>query len=197
MSRQRPEFLAPTPDLAPSTYFTGIKMPKIKSTTPARELTAERARERLSYDPLTGEFRWKTPPNGRIAGQKAGTWHRSGYLAIQIDRRLHYAHRLAWLMVHGCWPTAQIDHLDGDRGNNALANLRDAAPKTNSENRRCAQPGNSTGLLGVCWVAQRGKYAAQIKTGGKHLNLGRYATAEEAHQVYLQAKRRLHAGNTL
>ena len=113
-----------------------------------------------------------------------------------IDEREYSAHRLAWLYVHGAWPTGQIDHINGDRGDNRISNLRDVTPALNTQNqRRAARSNKSSGLLGV--TANRGRWLAQISIGGKSRNLGRYATPEEAHAVYVAAKRVLHAGCTL
>jgi hypothetical protein len=161
-------------------------------------VTCEELRSLLSYDGSSGLFTWRGARSQLRAGSPAGQiWEkrRSKYWVIRIRRRLYQAHRLAWLYVHGSWPLHQIDHIDGDGLNNAIANLRDVPARVNSENRRRAKPSSKTGLLGV-FVAGR-RYGAQITVRGVNHNLGRFDTAEAAHAAYLGAKRELHEGCTL
>jgi hypothetical protein len=89
---------------------------KIAVSDTSRELTAERLREVLNYNPGTGVFTWRVQtgrraPVGAIAG--CITWY--GYIAIKIDCCRHLAHRLAWFYVTGAWPKDQIDHINGNR----------------------------------------------------------------------------------
>ena len=171
-------------------------MPKSNFSTPDQELTAELARELLSYDPATGQFLWKIPGKGRQMHRQVGCISNRGYLRIVINRRTYPSHRIAWLISYGKWPADQIDHINCVKHDNRLANLREATSTTNGENQRRAQSDNKCGVLGV-EAAPNGKFRSRIKTGGRLIHLGSFATPEEAHQVYLQAKRRLHAGNTL
>lgn len=158
----------------------------------------ERLREVLSYEPITGEFRWRASLGRRPvkAGDVAG-FLRNGYWTIGLDDRDYPAHRLAWLYVYGVWPTGQIDHMNGKRTDNRLANLRDVTGAINSQNQRRPRIDNTTGLLGVGYDKRRKKFRAQIQTNGVNRFLGRFSTAEEAHAVYLAAKRSAHEGCTL
>src|SRR5260370_40019772 len=96
------------------------------------ELTQERLHSLLDYDPDSGVFRWKCSCDHgrrgrRSAGDVAGGWaggRNSAYWMIGIDYRRYLAHRLAWFYVHGEWPPHQIDHIDLDKTNNTLVNLR-------------------------------------------------------------------------
>lgn len=162
-------------------------------------LSAARLRELLHYDPETGAFtRLKTAGSVAPAGSSPGCINKSGYLVIRLDYRLYYAHRLAWLYVHGEWPTDQIDHINGIKADNRLHNLRNVTAQANVQNvRGPAVHNKSSGLLGATWSARTKKWHAQIGVDMKHINLGKYATAEEAHQAYLTAKRRLHPGCTI
>jgi hypothetical protein len=100
-------------------------------------LTAERLREILGYDPETGLFT-RLVRTGRIrAGEVAGTAHSRGYRSIVIDGRVYLSHRLAWLYVHGEWPPEQIDHINRNRADNRLVNLR--AAKQSQNNVRAAE----------------------------------------------------------
>jgi len=112
-----------------------------------------------------------------------------------IDQANYLAHRLAWLYVTGHWPLVHVDHIDGNRKNNAFSNLREADRKTNAQNMRMAHRDNKTGLLGV--TAHRKTFVANILVDGCQLRIGRFATAEEAHAAYLNAKRAMHKGCTL
>lgn len=161
-------------------------------------LTAQTVRELLDYAPETGVLKWRVnrPPRG-IAGSVAGCVMRNGYIAISFHGVRFYAHRLAWLHHTGEWPMNHIDHIDGNPLNNAIANLRDVSPKTNMQNLRRAMASSASGLMGASFDPKKGKWAACIKYLGKTLHLGRFDTAEEAHAVYIAAKRRLHAGCTI
>ena len=158
-------------------------------------LKAERLRELLNYDPETGVFTWRVSRRATARpGSVAGTITPKGYRAIWIGAN-YRAHRLAWLYVHGEWPSGEIDHIDGNRANNAIANLRDVSTSFNHENLRKARSDSRHGFLGVSPMGKRWK--ARITVRGKFQHLGIYDTPEEAHAVYLEAKRRLHAGCTI
>lgn len=158
------------------------------------DLTAERLREVLAYDPETGIFRWKVSrPNGVKPGNIAGTSHKDGYRYIKVLGSNWKAHRLAWLYVYGEWPKDVIDHINGESSDNRIANLRDVDRVVNAQNQRRAHKSNkSTGLIGA--AKNWGQFRAGIRIGGKMKHLGNFKTPEEAHQAYLTAKRELHQG---
>lgn len=104
-----------------------------------------------------------------------------------------YVHRLAWLYVHGEWPTEQIDHINQNPVDNRIANLRPADKSQNVQNIDAAY--GSSGYRGVSFDSRCGdgnSWRARIMVDGKSHSLGYYATAEEAHDAYLAAKRELH-----
>lgn len=159
-------------------------------------LTAQEASKLFSYSPDTGEFLWATKPGrGVAAGSAAGRITKDGYREIGIRGRLIGAHRLAWLISYGRWPTGEIDHINGVRSDNRIANLREVPRRINAHNLHKANRNNKTGFLGV--HASRGKFRASIVHMGKTIHIGCYATAEEAHVAYIEAKRRLHEGCVL
>jgi hypothetical protein len=147
-------------------------------------LTAEYLREILDYDPETGEFRWKWRDdrakswNVKWAGTVAGTLCH-GYIRVTVDYRFRKAHRLAWLYVYGAWPANQIDHINNDRADNRITNLREA---TNQENNRNVglRKTNSTGITGVSWHKRLQKYQAHIMVDKKSIYLGLFPTLEAA-----------------
>ena len=158
-------------------------------------LTVQTLYEKLHYDPETGIFTWKIKNNRTEIGQIAGSMS-GGYLLCGIDQSTHSMHRLAWLYVHGDWPKYQIDHINGNRTDNRIANLRDVSHSMNQQNRRTAQC-DAQGLQGTALLANGKGWRAALKLNGKVVVLGIFKTTELAHDAYLAGKRRLHPGNTL
>ncbi|MBO1034239.1 HNH endonuclease [Delftia sp. SD018] len=158
-------------------------------------LTDIQLRSLLKYDPDTGQFERLVRMGRYQAGTQVGAKMRSGYIAIRINFKLYYAHRLAWLYVHGAWPPDQVDHINGARDDNRIANLRLADRFRNTQNLRSAKAGNKSGLLGVS--PHQNRWRAFLHVHGKTHHLGLYNTPEEAHAAYVEAKRSMHEGNTL
>ncbi len=161
------------------------------------ELTADRLREVVTYDPTTGAFRNACSRKKVRIGEIAGTVDKSvGYIVLCIDRRRYYGHRLAFLYMTGRWPDECVDHINGDRIDNRWANLRSVSRSINQQNMRRAMHGSSSGLLGA--HRKRGRWSSQIRTvDGQLMRLGTFDTAEEAHVAYVTAKRKLHEGCAL
>ena len=154
-----------------------------------------RALALLSYEPETGVFRYLSKTGARAAGDVAGSRHSEGYVRLKIDGVGYGAHRIAWLMVTGRLPLGQIDHINGVRDDNRMANLRDVPALINCQNRRFASARNKTGVLGV--VPAGDKFSAYIGSGYGCSNLGTFDTKEEAGAAYVAAKRVAHEGCTL
>lgn len=146
-------------------------------------LTSARLRELLIYDPLTGVFTYRISRRGGVrAGAVAGCPNAKGYIVIKIDMVLYYAHRLAWLYVHGVWPPDQIDHKDTVCHHNWIANLRLATGFQNYANRRRYR-NNKSGFKGV--YQRHGRWQARIIKDGNHRHIGIFDTPEEAHAAYV------------
>ena len=164
----------------------------------AKKITREQIAARLDYNPQTGVFTWRTvlPFSSVRVGGVAGSMTSTGYIEIYIEFARYRAHHLAWVLTYGVWPNDLIDHVDGNRSNNAIANLREATKTTNAQNQRRAQRHNRLGILGV--TQRKGDHAkpfqAMITVSGKAKYLGVFETAAEAHAAYLTAKRKLHEG---
>lgn len=158
------------------------------------KLTAERLRELLHYDPETGVFTRRVRCGRSPAGSVAGHNRKSGYAAVSVCNKLYLAHRLAWLYVYGHWPHKDIDHIDGNGLNNRLSNLRECVPGENHQNV-APHKDNISGLLGVTWDKQTGRWRSRIMIERRQVNLGRFDTPEEAHAAYLAAKKNLHTFN--
>jgi hypothetical protein len=149
-------------------------------------MDAECLRSILSYDPGTGDFKWLISKPRVRAGDVAGSVRVNGYRQIVVAQRRYYAHRLAWFYVHERWPTKQIDHVDGDKLNNRIANLREATNQQNQCNRGL-RADNSTGFKGVVWHKQRSKWCARLCVSGRQIHLGLFSCPVEAHRAYVEA----------
>jgi hypothetical protein len=147
-------------------------------------LTQEKLKEWLSYDPLTGVFRWKKNPRehmgdrmtGRIAGCKCRT---NGYVIIQFKGCRDYAHRLAVLYMTGEMPKALVDHANRDKADNRWSNLRPASKSQNAINNG-KKAIRSSRYRGVSLDRKRDKWLAKIKANGKERYIGLYSSEDEA-----------------
>jgi hypothetical protein len=158
-------------------------------------LTIDEARRRLAYDPDTGRLTWKACHDSTRIGTEAKSLDVAGYVQVNVAGTMLKGHRLAWFLHYGEWPDGHIDHINGIRNDNRIANLRVVTNAINCQNKRKALPKSKTGVLGVVKVGQR--FQANIHHNRKKHYLGTYDTPEQAHAVYVEAKRQLHAGCTL
>lgn len=156
-------------------------------------------RNLLDYDQNTGAFTWKVGRAGsKGVGSIAGEVNSRGYVRLCVNGWRPTGHRLAWLLTYGEWPEGNIDHINGDRADNRIANLRVVSSLVNSQNRhRAARTNKTTGLLGASFDRKREKYVARIRHNGRVITIGRYGTAEAAHAAYLDVKRQIHEGCTI
>lgn len=155
-------------------------------------LTLERAKELLQYDAITGILTWRKSVNSRsIPGAVAGSQSNRGYHRIKIDGERYQAHRVAWLLYHGAWPTAQIDHVDNNRSNNAIANLRDCSGSQNQHNQPVRRA-NRSGIKGVSWCTTKEKWHVQARTSGAIHQGGYFSSLEDAGRAATELRNRLH-----
>ncbi|MDM0086898.1 MULTISPECIES: HNH endonuclease signature motif containing protein [unclassified Variovorax] len=159
---------------------------------PGQPFTAEQLRAVVSYCPETGVF------TSHLTGRPIGFLVKAkGYVCLGVLGKKCNAHHLAWLLAYGEWPKGEIDHRDGVKTNNRLANLRDVSRDVNSQNQLRAHSRSTSGLLGVSADPKRGKWKASIFRESRKHFLGRFDTPELAHACYVQEKRRLHPGCTI
>lgn len=130
-----------------------------------------RLRELLHYDPDTGIFTRKTSRGGCKVNSHVGTANADGYLMVELDFRTYSLHRLAWFYVTNRWPENEIDHINGDRADNRLVNLREATHLQNSRNQGLRKS-NKSGVKGVSWEGRRSKWRASAMVSGKKIHLG-------------------------
>lgn len=166
-------------------------------------LDPEYIRSVLSYDRDSGEFRWLDRPsshfskswvgerwNKRTAGTIAGSFDAEGYRQIKIDGQVYRAHRVAWVLENGEWPAGEIDHINGNKSDNAISNLRIVTTSENARNRKLPIS-NKSGVVGVCWVASRNKWMASITVNSRFINLGYFGDLAQAAARRAQAQEEL------
>lgn len=110
-----------------------------------------------------------------------------GYLVVKLAGRSFKQHRVIWYMHHKEWPNGDIDHINQDKQDNSIDNLRVVSKSLNSHNIRQSNKGSKSGYRGV--YPLKGKWAAKIEVAGERIYLGVYNTPEEAHDAYLKAKK--------
>lgn len=149
-------------------------------------------RELLIYEADTGRFYWKRRElawfpnkrlqavwNSRFAGQAAGyTKTQNGYLKIGVLRRQFLTHRVAWAIVHNEWPEHEIDHINGNRADNRMENLRSVTAQVNRRN--AARRANRDMHVGVTFCKRLKKWIARITVSNVTYHIGVFATVEEA-----------------
>lgn len=154
--------------------------------------TQDRVRQLFDYDEGTGVLTFRARPvsefatpraaatfAGKCEGKPAGWRHVAGYVAMRVDGKDMLAHRVAWLWCHGVLPDDEIDHINGDRSDNRLGNLRLATKVENSHNQSLRVT-NKSGVNGVFKDSRRGGWRVEIVCLGRSRYLGAYKTIEEA-----------------
>jgi len=148
------------------------------------DLTQEKLRELLHYDPLTGVFTRRVALSNRVKiGEVAGCDRPDGYLIFNVLGKLCLAHRLAWLYVYGTWPREELDHKNGDRKDNRIDTLREATHTENVRNSK-VHWNNTSGFKGVSWSKEKRKWYARIMFNRMVIRLGYFRTAEAASEAY-------------
>lgn len=161
--------------------------------------SVETLRELFDYNPETGSLTWRERPattwrmrgwNTRFAGQAAGSPNTNGYLQVPVAGRLLFVHRIAWKIVHGGEPPAEIDHINLNRADNRIANLRAACATMNKANRP-VQRNSFTGIKGITLV-KGGRFRARVMLNRREYYVGTFDTAEKAKQARDAKAREIH-----
>lgn len=143
-------------------------------------ITQDRLKHLLDYNSDNGLFYWKVQKGSSAPGSLAGTINKNGrYITICIDRRSYYAHRLAFLYASGRFPLYTVDHINGNKLDNAMLNLRDVPQSENNKNAR-KRYNNSSGHSGVAWSKPQKKWYAQIGGEKNRKFLGLFSELSEA-----------------
>lgn len=155
------------------------------------KISQEDLKKVLFYDPDTGDFYRKS----RL-GKKAGSTDRHGYRAIFIGKKQYRAHRLAWIYMNGDIGDFDIDHINCNRSDNRISNLRRATRAQNLQNRKAKNPaGKYSSHVGVTWHKRKLKWVSQIMVSGVLHWLGYFDDEQSAADAYINAKRELHTFN--
>ena len=150
------------------------------------KITPEILHELLNYNPLTGQIKFKPRSdkwfssassakmwNGKNAGKRAFCKKsRYGYLVGRILNVDIAAHSVVWAMHYGNWPIGVIDHINGERTDNRIINLRDVTYTENQRNVRIRSD-NKSGCHGVAWNEASKKWRTRIKVSGKYVQIDR------------------------
>lgn len=156
------------------------------------QLTQEYLKQILHYDPATGFFTWKVSRGYQAKkGNRAGYDTHSGYLAIGINRVRYYAHRLAWLYVHGTFPKAHLDHINGVTCDNRICNLRVASAAENISNGK-HRVNNTSGVKGLRFLPRSGKWQGQVRKNYRNYHTKSFSTREEAVEALRVLRVELH-----
>lgn len=163
------------------------------------DLSPSYIRERLLYDPVTGNLTWRERGGGaerfknwneKNVAKPAG-YNGGGYIKINIDGKRYLGHRLAWAHYYGKWPSKGIDHIDLNGLNNAILNLREASQSQNMMNYG-AKRTNTSGAKGVTFLKKHNSYKAAIQVRGVTYHLGLFKELNEAAMAYRNAALEMH-----
>lgn len=147
----------------------------------------DRLNELLEYDPCSGRLTWKESRGSAQAGTEAGRVNERGYRMVTIDRVKYCSHRIAWKMYHSVDPSMRLDHINQQRADNRISNLREAPQVVNCRNQKKHRT-NTSGHTGVCWHARWRKWFVRIEVGGATKNLGYFSDIDEAARVRKEAE---------
>jgi hypothetical protein len=147
------------------------------------------------FDYKDGVLFWKTTPSRKIPiGSKAGTITAKGYIRIKINGRLYYAHRLVYLLETGTYPK-QLDHVNGDKSDNRIKNLRECDVSQNNLNRKKPR-NNSSGIKGISWHAISKKWMVSLQIAGEQKYFGLYKDIDQAKSVIEAMRHKYHGDFT-
>jgi hypothetical protein len=168
-------------------------------------ITQDELKAFVEYKKETGEFIWKTRTvdmfesdyfcrrwNTRYAGNISGCLNSQGYWIMTINGNKYRRSRLAWLYVYGKFPELVIDHIDGNRSNDSITNLRDVSERVNHQNVIAPRIDSKSGYRGVSWSSAANKWQAGIRINGTRLYLGLFDSPESAGEAYISAKKKYH-----
>lgn len=167
------------------------------------ESVIEEIHRKLEYNSETGDLTWKfvEPRNGfdrrynnTFAGKVAGTLKKGknkfGYKEIHIKKKIISNHKLAWYFYYGEWPDKEIDHINHDRSDNRIENLR-LVDRTAQNQSACRRKDNKSGHTGVYWNKRENKWLATIQCNKKTYRIGRFENLEDAVEARLKKAKEL------
>lgn len=141
-------------------------------------LTQKRVKELFDYDEGNLIRKVQLSANAKV-GDIAGTMTDNGYIVVNVDRHRYRSHRIVWLWHNGYMPENMLDHINRNRTDNRIENLREVSPQCNAINAKIAD-NNTSGIRGICWCKETHRWYAKIKINQKLHNLGRHICFTEA-----------------
>ncbi len=158
------------------------------------DITPELLRQMFNYDSAAGHLIWLNRHdrdnawNARYAGKVAGCINSQGYVVVVINAKIHNAHRIMWAIYHGEYPKHNIDHINGNRTDNRICNLRDVSNKENLRNQKL-RVGNKSGSHGVYRMRDCDRWSAEIRVDGKKIHLGLFKNRLDAIEARKKAEK--------
>lgn len=148
--------------------------------------------EWVEYNPASGEFKWRKSPHHLVkAGDIAGSQEKRGYRIIQVRKNSIKAHRAAWAITYGYFPTLEIDHIDNNPSNNRISNLREVDRSRNQMNARLPK-NNSSGVKGVSYCNPKKKWIASIGFNKKRICIGHFDSIDDAIKARKEKEKEIH-----
>ena len=163
----------------------------IFSLSKQQSLSHERLKELVIYRAEDGSFVWNKGRPGAGGGKPCGSLKPSGYVLIRLDGKFFRAHRLAWFYIHGEWPADEIDHINGNRSDNRICNLRVASRSRNSCNKPMRKD-NQTGAKSVLYFKDWGAYYVRFNLNKTTYNFGPFTSFDEAKVVAIEKRKEAH-----
>lgn len=155
------------------------------------EFIIENVLKTFQYDPEQGKLFWKIKrSNNTDVGDEAGWVSSDGYRKVRFESKEVRAHKIIFFIEHGFTPDI-IDHINGNKLDNRISNLRACSKSQNGMNRG-KQKNNSSGVSGVCWNKSANKWQSYIKVDGKQIYLGVFADKLAAAEAVSKARTELH-----
>lgn len=153
-----------------------------------RVMDKETSNNLFTYD--DGKLLWKAKKGKMIAGSEAGTMNDQGYMIVMLDGQRYRTHKIIFLMHHGYMPK-YVDHIDGNRSNNKIKNLRECTQSENMYNASIRSD-NRSGEKGVSWHKGANKWRVRLYIGGQETQIGLFDDFELAQLVSAEARDKFH-----
>ena len=181
--------------MAASHSITSNPPPRMKNRKiplPRESKMIEEASRIYRYDHDNGGLIWIRPVSPGRQGQakigfRVGGDDGNGYLMCMLLGHKFKIHQIVWMILHKHFPASPIDHINRDKRDNRIENLRLVTDKQNGQNRKTT----TSEFAGVSSVANRTGYASRITHNGKKIYLGYFKTKEEARDAYIIASREI------
>lgn len=180
----------PTTDAVLAELKREVTEPLLKEIHQLKTMSIGDIRDLINYDPMNGVLTAKVNFSGRQAGSVIGSQTWQGYYAFSLFGKKCFAHRLAWLLHYGEWPSMSIDHINGIKTDNRIENLRLCSLSQNQFNKPTPK-NNQTGVKGVHFSKRDKKYVAGVQVNGKFRSAGRYNDLESAKQAVMKLREEL------